>query len=115
MSSPRTHLVDGTLKFARSLAAIGLVVAIRTVGGAIADEIFVDTLARLTTELIRPTGGTAHLVGFVWTILLSITTPRGWYTIFVHITISGHGSSTSEVIRSTGRQSTTIFLILQQH
>jgi len=70
-----TYLASWTLKFSRSLAAIGLVVSIGTVGGAVTDERLVNALARLAAKLIRPTGGAAHLIGFVGTILLAITTP----------------------------------------
>lgn len=62
---PQTHLACWTLKFARSLAAIGLVVSIGTVGGAVTDKRLVNALARLAAKLIRPTGRAAHLVGFV--------------------------------------------------
>ena len=101
-----------------SLTAIGLIMTIGTIDAAIADQRLVNTLARLTTELIGSTRGTIDLIRLIGTIRLTITTPRGGNAILIRITVgttARNGGGTGKVIWSTGRKSATILLILQQH
>lgn len=114
----------GTLEVGWLLAAIGLVVAVGAMGGAVANQIFVNTLARLASKLIDAARWASHFVRLVWTIDLAVTAPGHWYTVFVQIQISHdanagqapiHGRRTGEMIRSACRQCTTIPFVFQQH
>lgn len=79
------HFIDGTLEVLCALAAIGFVVAVGAMRGAIAHQTPVDAFARLAPKLFRPTRRTADLIGFIWTVILTIATPRHGNTVFVEI------------------------------
>jgi hypothetical protein len=130
------NLIAGALEVSW-IAAHGFVVTIWAIGCSIADETLLDAFTRVAAvrtqnwnfdqqkwkrrilpKLINTASGAVELVAFVWTVILSITSPRRGDAVSVVVNgeaVAVERRRASEVIRPASWKRSAVLAIFQEH